>query len=265
MKLGFTTMATPELTGVEAIRVATKYHYESVSIRLYNSNGEVKSHSTPAHVLQIRDAYISENIIPGALMCYNPRLTADDKSKEALRDYMRFSLEMASLIGAKNIRLFGDVYSPLNFAEIAANSIQEFDNKIGIIIQNHKGWADDSGVLEIISHANSPHIGLLFSPDHCKPHEVIAVCKQVKPFIKEVYVANKLPQKAGEDKAKHALIDQGVFDWNAIYNELNLSHFDGIVSVKWEKVHNPELADYSVVLPYAKNWFDKKHLKDKSK
>lgn len=256
MMLGFTTMTTPELSGVESIKVAKKYGYGSVALRLSENRGNLDLSSENNKIKEIKDAYKSEGIIPGALLCYNPHIKVADEIESKTVPYLVKAMEIAANIGCKNIRVFVDGNLIEQYAESFLAALDKSKAGVGIVIQNHKNWSDHNDIVKLIEYAKSSLIGLLYSPDHIADNNlVVSETKKVKSYTKEIYAIDKISYDDGQ--GEHKLFGQGQMDWESLYKELDINNFDGIVSVKWEKIWHPELADYSVVLPFCKDWFDR--------
>jgi len=77
LKLSFTTMATPNLTGIEAIQIARKLGYQGVDIRLSDCSCELTVDSSSKEIALLRYAFEAEGILLPSLLCYN-EIPSDD-------------------------------------------------------------------------------------------------------------------------------------------------------------------------------------------
>lgn len=69
-RLSFTTMATPEQSGAQAIQMAGKYGYQGVDIRIAETKGELKIDSSITEINGLRKVFDGEGIIPSSVLCY---------------------------------------------------------------------------------------------------------------------------------------------------------------------------------------------------
>ena len=244
-------MATPELSAEEAINAALRYGYDAVSLRMHEICGEVMLNSSNEELHKIRNLFSDSGIIQGALMCYNDMQPSSEECSRYTFEYALKAMENAAEAGAKSIRLFGDGIHLDAFCDAISKAIEKSQTGINVFIQNHPGNADYSEIVNSICKINNT--GLIFSPEYINEKEVYGVCKEVIPFIKEVYATNKITT---DGIVKHVSLSEGDYDWRKLYKILANEGFDDILYIKWERVWHRALAPYSVILPKEKQFFD---------
>lgn len=243
-------MATPELSAKEAINAAVRYGYDSVSLRMHEICGELKINSTKEDLHEIRHLFSDNGIIQGALMCYNQMQQSNKETYSHNFEYTLRALEVAAKIGAYSIRLFGDGEHMDAFSEAIHDAMENSGSKIKVLLQNHKGNADCEQIISFSEKVNNT--GLIFSPDHIEENRAYDMCEKSIPFMKEVYASNII---GTGDNIKHVPLSQGKYDWIRLYKIISEGGFDGILSIKWERIWHRELADYNYILPLEKKVF----------
>ena len=257
MKLSFTTMATPNKSGPEAIRMAREFGYMGVDLRVSDHKGELKLNSSIQEINQIKDVFASEGIKPSGLLCYNETGSDEPESWKRMTESILRHLEIAERLGSPTIRIFGgnpresgnsEDYTKRTADAIAA-AIQRDDSKTGILIQNHFGNYSVKEALELIKKTGNDRLGLVFSPDHCIITEepLSDLYSLVKPVTRQLYIADVIKTESDHDGT---LPGKGCVPLNEAYEALGGDGFEGWVTFKWEKLWNPVLEEPEIALPY---------------
>jgi len=262
MKLSFTTMATPGIGGVEAIRSARRYGYHGVDLRVSDMQGELSLESPPSVLREIRDAFATEGIASPSLLCYNATGNAEDPASwEQMETSLLNLLELAEKVGSESIRMFaGHIHQAADIdltlkriAESTRNALERNGGPVRIVIQNHAGHCSVTECGEIIRRAASPRLGLVFSPDHCTMvnEDLTAAYAIAKQSATQLYIADATPVQTGDKKEfRSVLPGKGIVPLREAYLALGGHSFQHWISFKWEKIWNPELEDYTIALPY---------------
>lgn len=258
-RLSFTTMATPDLNGFEAIKLAKKYGYDGVDLRVSSSKGELTENSTIREIHELKNAFLSEGIKPSGLLCYNTKGDNEPKSWNSMRDSILRNLEIAYELGSESIRIFAG--NPNSFedpnayirktAETILEVLERDKTDTKILIQNHNSGFKAMECSQVIKIVNNKRFGLVFSPDHCllEHEDMTQVLDSVKDITGQFYIADlKLP-KDGK-KPIDVLPGKGDVEIERCYHALGGISFSGWVTFKWEKIWNPELEPADVALPY---------------
>lgn len=259
MKLSYTTMATPELKGVDAIRLAAHYGYQGVDLRVSSDRGELTLEASGEEINTLKNVFKEEGILPASLLCYNKNGGIEPGSWNVMEESLLRHLELANQLDCPVIRIFagnvrksGDPEDYLKrTAEVICSALRKDRTTVTILIQNHRGhtWALETvKLIEMVKH---PRLGLVFSPEHCvnedREENLQEILRVVKPFTRQLYIADK---KKAETGYIDVLPGRGEVPLREVYNSLGGKEFTGWVTFKWEKVWRRDLAGYETALPY---------------
>lgn len=257
MKLSYTTLATPELNGVEAIRVARKIGYDGIDLRVSDFKGEVTLASSTQETCVIKDALKSEGITLSSLLCYNEYVGILKGNCNMAVDDIRRNIELACELGAGSIRISsGTKNNEIDFdshfkvfCEVLLKVADKGTNGVNLLIQNHSNCFNALECADVIKAVNKPNLGLFFSADHSllMGENISEILKAIKGITKSVFVADLIMK---EDKYDPVLPGMGEVPVQQVYQSLGGNSFDGWFSFKWESIWHSELVGYEVALPH---------------
>ena len=258
-KLSFTTMGTPEMTGVEAIQAARKYGFDAVDLRVSDHKGEITADTPKEDLRLLRGCLLSEGIELAGLLCYNVVGTEETSSWQAMTASLKLHMEIGLKMGSPAIRMFGGnphKEVPFNtFLQKSADSIrialEAFDREpIEIVLQNHGGSYNAIEGVQLINAVGRDDFGLTFSPDHCvmMGEDMQEVYKQVPSVTKQLYASDVIMKPEGGYQG--ILPGQGDVPLKEAYQAIGGDDFKGYVSFKWEKIWQDHLEEPEIALPY---------------
>ncbi len=259
-QLSFTTLATPELEGLEVIEAASMYKYDGIDLRVSDHKGELTIDSSRDYMDIIRSMADSKGITISSLLCYNKTGGKDRKSWINMRDSVLKHMEIALQIGAKAIRM--DVERPINgkfddysenFMEVMGYILERNSSDIYIRIQNHRNGLTVSECLSLIKKVNSSRFGLIYSPEHCitTGENIYSHVDDIRMYTQQVYIADII--KKGNEY-KDILPGKGLLNMRREMDIIGGDSFKGFISFKWEKLWDNELKDYTVALPLFRDY-----------
>jgi sugar phosphate isomerase/epimerase len=194
-------------------------------------------------------------------------------------------VELAAQLEARFVRVFGDVVpAPTkatarkeSLAQIAEglNRLGDFaaGYKIDILLETHGDFADSATVQELFEQIESPRVGILWDTHHPwrfyneSPEATFAI---LRPWVRHTHwkdsvtlpdepaaghdAANPAEQGAyalmsGHRHADYVLFGGGEFPIQEFVHLLKEAGYDGWLSLEWEKMWHPNLADPDVALP----------------
>lgn len=257
MKCSFSTLATPDLNGVEAIRLARRYGYDGIDLRVSEIKGELTLDSSAAHIKEIVQALDAEGIALASLFLYPHYDHRRSDARRIVEDTLKRSMELGNETGARAIRLqvhghndpaYANVNLP-SVAEILARLLERDRSGLEIVIQNHSLYASVLQVAAAVRQLGDARVGIGFSPDHVRlggedPGTALAA---VQPAVKRLYAADLQSTKDGYASV---LPGTGEIPLGKIIDALGGKEYGGWITFKWEKLWHPELADHDVALPY---------------
>ena len=266
-RLSFTTMGTPEMTGVEAICAARRYGYAGVDLRVSDRKGELTPKSTPAEIDELRGVFDAEGIAPAGLLCYNETGSKKPDSWRKMEDSLLRHLEIGSGLGSPAIRMFGGRIHEYDStdafigrtAEVLARVFEKDGSDVRIVLQNHGGSYTFVQGVELAKRVNHARFGLVFSPDHSvmMGEEMDAVFAAARTFTRQLYVSDVVRVTDTDAKREfHGILPgKGIVPLRDAYQAIGGEAFDGWVSFKWEKIWQDDLEGPEVALPYFVEFF----------
>jgi sugar phosphate isomerase/epimerase len=263
-KLSFSTIATPGLSGTDAIKLAKRYGYQGVELRVSDHLGELKLSSSRQDVKLLKDMYQSEGIEASGLFCYNKVGNEDPASWNEMADSILANLEIASLLGSQSIRIFGgDPSVSKNYedflkrlSETLTTVLDRDKSGIGIQIQNHVNNLGFNDAIKVIRSVNNTRLGLVFSPEHCIlcRESYLDKIDEAMPFIHKLFISDFIADDSGY---RDVMPGNGEVPHKKVYELLGGKEFRGWVTFKWEKIWHPELEGYEIALPYFIDYFNR--------
>ncbi|MDG0810426.1 sugar phosphate isomerase/epimerase family protein [Cohnella rhizosphaerae] len=224
MKCSFSTLATPELSGVEAIRLARRYGYDGIDLRVSEIKGELTLDSSAAHIREIVHALEAEGIALASLFLYPHYDHLRSDARRIVEDTLKRSMALANETGARAVRLqvHGDTdpaYANVNLssvAEMLARLLERDRSGLEIVIQNHSLYASALEVAAAVRQIGNDRVGIGYSPDHVRlgGEDADQALAAVKPAVKCLYAADLqfaqdggytsvLPGTGGDSFGKH--------------------------------------------------------------
>ncbi|MDF2921311.1 MAG: hypothetical protein K0R57_225 [Paenibacillaceae bacterium] len=261
MKLSFTTMATPELTGVQAIQAGRQYGYGGIDLRVSEQYGELTLSSSKEHIDELKDCLAGEGIELASLMAYNETGGADEASWLRMQDDVSRHVELACEMGAAALRVFlgkkpaelpGETYQE-RIAAVLAHALQDTSDHMTLLLQNHRQNLNIAACTSIIRQINHPRLGLIASPEHCliQGEGVREVGLAAAGWTRQVYLADIRMLPTGYEDV---LPGTGDVPLKSYFDAIGGTAFEGWITLKWEKVWRPHLAEYKIALPFFQSY-----------
>jgi sugar phosphate isomerase/epimerase len=266
-RLSFTTMGTPDLSGVEAIQAARRYGYQGVDLRVSDHKGELKVNSTPGEIAELRRAFDAEGIAPAGLLCYNETGSKDDLSWAKMEESLIRHLEIGAALGSPSIRMFGgriDEYTSADefigrTADVLRSVFRKDRSDVQVLLQNHGGSCNFMQGVELMGRVGHERFGMVFSPDHClmMGEDMNEVCVAARFASRQLYLADvvRATGPAAKRPFHGVLPGKGIVPLKRAYDAIGGSAFAGWISFKWEKIWQDDLEGPEVALPHFVEWF----------
>jgi sugar phosphate isomerase/epimerase len=182
-----------------------------------------------------------------------------EKRTKGIADARRF-IDLASTLNAPYIRVFGkssDSAKPVNpDAELkkrvsaGLHELGEYGatKNVTVLIESHDDFTSGAVLKEVLSGADSKHVGLLWDAFHTyatsnEPPEV--TLKAVRPWIHHTHLKDAVGE--GPDR-KYVLTGRGNIPVRKQVELLRASGYEGFYCFEWEKVWHPELEDPEIAI-----------------
>ncbi len=259
MKLSYSTLATPGLGAEKSIKLARKYGYDGIDLRVSDRLGELTEKSSAKEISEIRKILDSEGIEAAGLMCYNKAPADESPSRQwqEFKDTILRHLDIGANLGAQSVRLSaGNPNNAKNrhdymkrTAEIFSSVLDKDDSGVSIYIQNYYKIYTVAEFAELALMVGNPRFGLVFSPEHCVvgKEDFKEVFTIVKEIAGQMYVCDIVFTESGHTDI---LPGKGVVPIEDCIKALGGNEFKGWITFKWEKLWNQNLEDADVALPY---------------
>lgn len=248
MKLSFTTMATPELTVCQQAEVAKQFGFHAVDLRMQTGgSGEIPVDAEAECLKRIcQDAGTVSSIL-----CYNKQI---ETGVAEMADSVGRHLEIAKAIQAPAIRIFTGKLAAGEEAPVCRaleRALAEGPSGVDIVIQNHLNASTTvQQAVTICKALNTKHVGIVLSPDHAQMIGEKIDFEETLPHVKQLYIAGDETRNMGIPIPELQPV------YRRLIQALPEYHFDGYLTLKWERCWRKELAPYDVVFPQFMEWME---------
>lgn len=289
-QLAFSTLGTPDWTWPQILTLGPASGFSGVEIRLLERETDllVVAGLRPQHRAQRRreldDAGLSVCGLASSVRFDESGTIARARQLEVGRRY----LELARDLGAKFVRVFGDVLpaEPAARADALAwigdgmNVLAEQAASAGleVLLETHGDFSDTRNVADLMSRVSSPAGGVLWDTHHpwrFLDEPVADSFARLRPWVRHTHWKDSVPivpqhESANSDVPQHAreqaamqaqqlmsghrhadyvLFGEGEFPVDECLRLLASAEYCGWYCFEWEKMWHPELPDPSVALP----------------
>jgi sugar phosphate isomerase/epimerase len=264
MKLSFTTLATPQLSGAEAIRLARQYGFHGIDMRVSANKGELTLEASSSEIAYIKNTLMNEDIQLVSLMSYAAAGELDSASWHRMSDSIRSHLELADRVQAAYVRVgLGMRPEGLDketwlgrIEETLLRSMEGGMPKSSILVQNHYNNFNAMEIAALVKRIHHPKLSMLLSTDHCliQNDDIQSVLREAAGWTKQLYVADIIRRESGYDDVLPGTGEAPLPDF---YKGLGGQAYDGWITMKWERVWRPYLESHEVIMPLFHEYINK--------
>lgn len=261
--IAFSTLGCPAWDWARILQFAHLHGFSGVELRGLLGNMDLPSNAifAPARIEQTKKE-IHNSKLRIACVSSSANLYMEDPEKRAkeLADARRF-IDLASALGAPYVRVFGGKSesdkSPApdeaTKARVAAGlrELGEYSGQKGVtvIIESHDHFTSSATLKDVLTAANSEHVGLLWDAHHTfatSNEDPEFTVKQVGPWIRHTHLKDSVGK--GDDR-KYVLTGTGNVPIERQIKALQSIGYKGFYCFEWEKVWHPDLVDPSIAIP----------------
>jgi len=261
MRLAYSTLACPRWTVEEAVAAAVRYGYDAIEWRL--ADGAIIEPNTPVAMRRRLHEVPAANGIAIACLDTSCRVVqASSEERTAMIEMAQRMIDMAAELGAPVLRVFG---GPLpdgtTHATLLAPTAEVLhtictyaaSRNITVVLETHDAWSTSADVLKLIQAADSPAARVLWDIHHTfrsgeAPAQSVALLGSA---IAHVHVKDGRPNDSKPGTWELCLLNEGTVPLREAFSALKHSGYDGPLSLEWEKLWHPELAEPEIALPQA--------------
>lgn len=260
--IAFSTLGCPSWNFTRILQFAHQHGFSAVELRGLQGNLDLPSHEifAPGRIKQskkeIRDNKLRIACVSSSANLY---MEEGDKRAKELADARRF-IDLASTLGAPYVRVFGGkaesdknpVPDDATKARVASG-LRELGQYAGpknvtVIIESHDHFTSSATLKDVLTAANSDHVGLLWDAHHtfaASNEEPESTVKQLGQWIRHTHLKDSVGQ--GEDR-KYVLTGTGNIPIERQIKALQSIGYKGFYCFEWEKVWHPDLADPDIAI-----------------
>ena len=261
--IAFSTLGCPAWDWMAILKFARQNGFSAIELRGLQANMDLPSNPIfAANRLAQTKKEIRDNKLRIACVSSSANLYPEDPEKRAkeLADARRF-IDLASALGAPYVRVFGGKAesdkSPVpdepTKARVAAGlrELGEYAGPKGVtvIIESHDHFTSSATLKDVLTAANSEHVGLLWDAHHTfatSNEDPEFTVKQLGPWIRHTHLKDSVGK--GEDR-KYVLTGTGNVPIERQIKALRSISYKGFYCFEWEKVWHPDLVDPTVAIP----------------
>lgn len=261
--IAFSTLGCPAWDWPRILQFAHQNGFSAIELRGLQGNLDLPSHPifAAARIEQtkkeIRDSKLRIACVSSSANLY---MEDPDKRAKELADAHRF-IDLASALGAPYVRVFGGkaesdknpAPDDATKARVAAGlrELGEYSGPKGVtvIIESHDHFTSSATLKDVLTAANSEHVGLLWDAHHTfatSNEDPELTVKQVGQWIRHTHLKDSVGK--GEDR-KYVLTGTGNVPIERQIKALQSIGYKGYYCFEWEKVWHPDLADPQIAIP----------------
>jgi sugar phosphate isomerase/epimerase len=196
-----------------------------------------------------------------ACVSSSAQLYVEDPSKreKELADARRF-IDLAGTLGAPYVRVFGgkaendknpapdDATKKRVAAGLRELGSYAAPHNVTVIIESHDHFTSSATLKDVLTAADSEHVGLLWDAHHTfatSNEEPESTVKQLGRWIRHTHLKDSVG--TGEDR-KYVLTGRGNVPIQRQIAALRSIDYKGFYCFEWEKVWHPDLADPEIAI-----------------
>jgi len=260
--LAFSTLGCPQWDWNKILSFASGHRFSAIELR--GIMGKLDLPSDPlftADRIQQSKQQIQAANLKIASVSSSAQMYIEDPAKRAkeLSDAKRF-IDLAQALNAPYVRVFGGKAesdkSPApdeaTKARVAAGlrELGEYAGPRGVtvIIESHDHFTASSSLKDVLSRADSPHVGLLWDAHHTfatANEEPEFTVKQLGQWIRHTHLKDSVG--SGEDR-KYVLTGRGNVPVQRQIEALRSMGYKGFYCFEWEKLWHPDLIDPEIAI-----------------
>lgn len=257
--VGFSTLGCPAWEWDKILDFARAHDFSAIELRglLGNMDLPTRPEFQTDRIAQSKREIAAKSL---KIACVSSSAHLHDadpvKRQEQLADARRF-IDLASSLGAPCVRVFGNtIDDPKNKNQVVARvaaGLHELGAYSGprgvtVIIESHGDFTDSPTLEDILTRADSPHVGLLWDAHHTfvsgKEDPEFTV-RRVGKFIRHTHLKDSVPSADGR---RYVLTGRGDVPVRKQVELLTAMGYAGCYTFEWEKVWHPELDDPEIAI-----------------
>jgi sugar phosphate isomerase/epimerase len=255
--VGFSTLGCPGWEWSKILTFAQDHDFSAVELRGLQGNMDLPARPEfqPDRLAQSKRDVATHHLKIACVSSSAQLHDADpEKHKQQIADAKRF-IDLAEQLGSPNMRVFGNkIEGPKDeVIERVAAGLRELgaysgERGVTVIIESHGDFTDSPTLSEILTRADSPHVGLLWDAHHTfvEGHEEPAFTVQhLGKYIRHTHLKDSVPTANGRH---YVLTGRGDVPVRKQVEVLESIGYTGCYTFEWEKVWHPDLEEPEIAI-----------------
>jgi sugar phosphate isomerase/epimerase len=260
--LAFSTLGCPAWEWNKILEFAQQHGYAAIELRGLQGNLDLPSNPifAPEHIAQTKNEIGSHKLrIACVSSSANLYLEDPEKRTKELSDARRF-IDLAAALNAPYVRVFGgkaqDDKSPAPddaTKERVAAGLKELGSYAGpknvtVIIESHDHFTSSATLHDVLTSADSDHVGLLWDAHHTfatSNEDPEYTVKQLGRWIRHTHLKDSTG--SGEDR-HYVLTGRGNVPIERQIKALQGIGYKGFYCFEWEKMWHPDIDDPEIAI-----------------
>jgi len=256
--VGFSTLGCPAWDWPKILDFAHAHDFSAIELRGLQGTMDLPARPEfqPGRIAQSKNEVAAKGLKIACVSSSAQLHDADpDKHKQQIADAKRF-IDLASALGAPNVRVFGNkIEGPKEqIVDRVAAGLRELgaysgDHGVTVIIESHGDFTDSPTLSDILTRADSPHVGLLWDAHHTfvDGKEVPAFTVQkLGKYIRHTHLKDSVPTADGQ--RHYVLTGRGDVPVRKQVEVLTDYGYTGCFTFEWEKVWHPDLEEPEIAI-----------------
>ena len=284
LKISFSTLACPDWTWHDVVKLGSQYGYDGVEIRLLQRETDLLNIADlRPHLWSQRQQDLKDSGFRVAGLASSVRFDANLESERAAQiEIGRRYIEMCVALGGEFIRVFGDVLPPEGdparsgmihqVADGLATLAETADAAgIQILLETHGDFSASPPCVEVMQLANHRSVGLVWDTHHpwrFHGEPLADTWNRLRPWTRHTHWKDSVTIRdrvttaeataaaqaasqlmAGHQHADYVLFRGGEFPAFECLKLLLKDGYSSWHSLEWEKMWHPELMGPDIALP----------------
>jgi sugar phosphate isomerase/epimerase len=256
--LAFTTLACPDWSWRETLERTVEYGYQGLELRGVEGQMDLtKAAPFVGSRLAATKQELQERGL--AIPCLDTSCRFDQEREiERNIDEGKRHIDLASELGAPNIRVFGDriaaeqsrkkIIGQVVKGLLALGKYAEGTN-VQVLLESHGDFARMQNMLDVLQAIDHPHVGVLWDVHH--PFRFFSepladTYNNLKGRMRHVHLKDS---KMVGKEMRYCLQGEGDLPLGETLQLLKGGNYGGWIAFEWEKRWHPEIEEPEIALP----------------
>jgi len=264
LPLGFSTLGCPAWTWLQIVDFAAIHGYVAVELRGLQATMDLSrapEFSREGGRVDLTKQQLRERALRLSCLGASAQLHEQDPTKRAAQlDEARRFIDLAEVLGAPYVRVFGNNYVSGVPREVTIAHIAQGLRELGdyarpkgvtVLIESHGDFTDSPTLLDIFRQADSPAVALLWDAHHTfvsgkeAPEDTVF---QLGRYIRHTHLKDSVPAGPGGNDRRYVLTGTGEVPVRRQIEALVRIGYRGVYSFEWEKRWHAEIAEPEVAI-----------------